>query len=68
MTERARSSVGRARTRWEPDPDKATIVNLDPADVLTTAELGKKLAPLIKPPPSFDELEHEATLSELAAP
>jgi hypothetical protein len=41
---------------WEPDPDKATIIKLDPADVLTTAESGKKLAPMIKPLPSFDEL------------
>ncbi len=39
---------------WEPDPDKATIVKLDPADVLTVAESAKKLAPLIKPLPSFD--------------
>ncbi len=41
---------------WEPDPDKATIVKLDPADVLTTAESTKLLAPLIKPLPSFDEM------------
>jgi hypothetical protein len=41
---------------WEADPDKANIVKLDPADVLTTAEAAKKLAPLIKPLPSFDEL------------
>jgi hypothetical protein len=40
---------------WEPDPDKATIVKLDPADVLTTAESAKLLNPLIKPLPSFDE-------------
>jgi hypothetical protein len=40
---------------WEPDPDKATIVKLDPADVLTTAESARSLAPLIKPLPSFDE-------------
>jgi hypothetical protein len=53
---------------WEPDPDKATIVKLDPADVLTTADSGEKLAPLIKPPPSFDEMVHEATPSELTAP
>jgi hypothetical protein len=41
---------------WETDPDKATIVKLDPTDVLTTAEAGKALAPLIKPLPSFDEM------------
>jgi hypothetical protein len=39
---------------WEPDPDKAT--KLDPADVLTTSESAKALAPLIKPLPSFDEV------------
>jgi hypothetical protein len=41
---------------WEPDPDKATIVKIDPADVLTTSESAKALAPLIKPLPSFDEM------------
>jgi hypothetical protein len=41
---------------WEPDPDKADIVKLDPADVLTTAESARLLAPLIKPLPSFDEM------------
>jgi hypothetical protein len=40
---------------WEPDPDKAQIVKLDPADVVTTEEAGKVLAPFIKPLPSFDE-------------
>jgi hypothetical protein len=40
---------------WEPDPDKAVIVKLDPADVMTTEQAGKALAPLIKPLPSFDE-------------
>jgi hypothetical protein len=43
---------------WEPDPDKAQIVKLDPADVLTTAEARKLLDPLIKPLPSFDEMVH----------
>ncbi len=41
---------------WEPDPDKADIVKLDPADVLTTAESARALASLIKPLPSFDAL------------
>lgn len=40
---------------WEPEPSKAEIFKLDPADVLTTEESGKLLAPLIKPLPSFDE-------------
>ena len=41
---------------WEPDPDRADIVKLDPADVLTSAESRKLLDPLIKPLPSFDEM------------
>jgi hypothetical protein len=39
---------------WEPDPDKAEITKLDPADVLTTEAAGRLLAPLIEPLPSFD--------------
>jgi hypothetical protein len=41
---------------WEPEPNKADIVKLDPADVLTTAQARKLLDPLIKPLPSFDEM------------
>lgn len=41
---------------WEPDPDKANIVKLDPADVVTTAQAAEKLKPLIKSLPSFDEM------------
>jgi hypothetical protein len=41
---------------WQPDPDKAKIIKLDPADVLTTAQSRKLLDPLIKPLPSFDEM------------
>jgi hypothetical protein len=41
---------------WEPDPDKAEITKLDPADVLTTEESARLLGPLIKPLPSFDEM------------
>jgi hypothetical protein len=41
---------------WEPDPDKADIVKLDPADVLTTSQSRKLLDPLIKRLPSFDEM------------
>jgi hypothetical protein len=39
---------------WEPEPAKAELYKLDPADVLTTEESGKLLAPFIKPLPSFD--------------
>jgi hypothetical protein len=41
---------------WEPDPDRAEISKLDPADVITTEEAGRLLAPYIKPLPSFDEM------------
>lgn len=41
---------------WEPDPDQAELIKLDPADVLTTQESGRLLEHLIKPLPSFDEM------------
>ena len=41
---------------WEPEPSKAEIIHLDPADVLTTEASAKLLNPLIKPLPSFDEM------------
>jgi hypothetical protein len=41
---------------WEPDPDRAVITKLDPADVMTTEEAAVLLNPLIKPLPSFDEM------------
>jgi hypothetical protein len=41
---------------WEPEPSRAELIKLDPADVLTTEESAKLLAPLIKPLPSFDEV------------
>jgi hypothetical protein len=41
---------------WEPEPSKAELFKLDPADVLTTEAAAKLLAPLIKPLPSFDEV------------
>ena len=41
---------------WEPEPSKAELFKLDPADVLTTEESAKLLAPLIAPLPSFDEV------------
>jgi len=40
---------------YEPDPEKAELSKLDPADVLTTEESAKLLAPFIMPLPSFDE-------------
>jgi len=40
---------------WEPEPSKAELFKLDPADVLTTEESARLLAPFIKPLPSFDE-------------
>ncbi len=41
---------------WEPEPSKAELSKLDPADVLTTEESAKLLAPLIQPLPSFDKV------------
>jgi hypothetical protein len=41
---------------WEPEPRKAEIIKLAPADVLTTQDAGRLLAPLIKPLPSIDEM------------
>jgi hypothetical protein len=41
---------------WEPEPRKAEIIKLAPADVLTTQEAGRLLAPFIKPLPLLDEM------------
>lgn len=41
---------------WEPEPEKAEIIKLDPADVLTVAQAAERLNPLIKPLPSFHEM------------
>jgi hypothetical protein len=41
---------------WEPEPEKAEIIKLDPADVLTVADAAERLNPLIKPLPSFHEM------------
>lgn len=41
---------------WEPDPDNAEIIKLDPSEVMTTAQAATLLNPLIKPLPSFDEM------------
>src|SRR5262245_33083299 len=38
---------------WEPDPDQAEIIKLDPADVMTSQQAAEKLNPLIKPPPCY---------------
>jgi hypothetical protein len=46
----------RGKDVWEPDPSKAELIKLDPADVLTTENCAKFLEPLIQPLPSFDEL------------
>ncbi|QFY09173.1 hypothetical protein GBF35_23135 [Nonomuraea phyllanthi] len=40
---------------WEVDPGEAEIIELDPADVITTREAAEILNPLIKPLPAFDE-------------
>lgn len=40
---------------WEVDPDKAEIIKLDPADVITASEASTILEPLIKPLPPYDE-------------
>jgi hypothetical protein len=42
--------------QWEPEPSKAEVFKLAPADVLTSEQAGKLLAPFIKPLPSFDEV------------
>jgi hypothetical protein len=42
--------------QWEPEPSEAEIFKLAPADILTTEESGKLLAPLIKPLPLYDEV------------
>jgi hypothetical protein len=41
---------------YEPYPEKAELTKLAPADILTTEQSDKLLAPLIKPLPSFDEV------------
>jgi hypothetical protein len=49
---------------WEPDPSRAVLTKLDPADVLTTQEAAELLNLPIKPLPSFDEtvLGREASI------
>jgi hypothetical protein len=39
---------------YEPDPDRSEVQKLDRADVLTTQQAAKLLAPFIKPLPAFD--------------
>ena len=41
---------------WEPAQSKAESIKLDPADLSTTKESAKLLAPLFKPLASFDEV------------
>ena len=41
---------------YEPEPENAELIKLDPADVLTTQESRRLLEPLIKPLPSYDEM------------
>ena len=41
---------------WEPEPRKTEIIKLASADVLTTQEANRLLAPFIKSLPSFDEM------------
>jgi len=40
---------------WEPSPEAAEVILLDPSDVITTEMATALLNPLIKPLPSFDE-------------
>ncbi|BCM67847.1 MULTISPECIES: hypothetical protein [Streptomyces] len=40
---------------WEVDPDRAEIIKLDPADVITPQEARQILDPFIRPLPAFDE-------------
>ena len=47
---------------WEPNREQASIIKLDPADVVTTGQAKAILDPFIKPLPSFDE----AVLSKAA--
>ena len=41
---------------WETQPEKSEVIKLDPADVVTTEEANRLLAPLIKPLPSFEAM------------
>ena len=41
---------------WETQPEKSEVIKLDPADVVTTEDANRLLAPLIKPLPSFEAM------------
>ncbi len=41
---------------WETQPEKSEVIKLDPADVVTTEEANRLLAPLIRPLPSFEAM------------
>ncbi len=47
-------------------PDQAEITKMDPTDVTTTEEAAQRLAPLIKPLPSFDETDLEKVRTQQA--
>jgi hypothetical protein len=49
---------------WEPDPAKAEISKLDPADVITAQEAARLLNPLLKPLPSCDEVVEARIVEE----
>jgi hypothetical protein len=40
---------------WEYDPTEHELIELDPADVLSTEQAAELLEPLIKPLPPFDD-------------
>ncbi len=49
---------------WE--PTRPEITKMDPTDVTTTEEAAQRLAPLIKPLPSFDETDLEKVRTQQA--
>jgi hypothetical protein len=53
---------------WEVEPEKAEIIKLDPADVITTAQAAELLAPLIEPLPSFEEAVVQAAAPQPRTP
>lgn len=40
---------------WEPEPKDAQLIKLNADQVLTTAQVREKLAPMVEPLPNFDE-------------
>ena len=41
---------------WETQPEKSEVIKLDAADVVTTEQAGRLLAPFIQPLPSFESV------------